>query len=125
MPKIKRELPVPKPYDLTEWESVSHFRVAGDLNAHIDQRQELKKRTPFKAGDIIYVERSRKAKIAKVVRVDLYLDHIGTEFSCLYRVVMMKPNGTFSDDTRYTLKMFPNDVFCGYKRAGKCPAEYL
>jgi hypothetical protein len=100
MPRVKRKLPVPKPYG-----------VSPD---YIDQRaHEVVRNAPFQPGDIIYVERLGKARIAKVRAVRC--KYHGGDIYPIYRVVMLRPDGTFNETTRWTLRITPNDVFRGYK----------
>jgi hypothetical protein len=86
---------------------------------------EMRDAAPFKAGDIVYVERFGKARLALIRRVQAMRNRDSTEWVPVYRVLMQRPDGTFNEKSTRTLKMYPGDVFRGYKLAGACPAEYL
>ncbi len=84
---------------------------------------DVRKSAPFQPGDVIYVERTAKvggkfqsvARVAKVVRVDVERLKRRMTLIPVYRCVMKRSDGSFSDDPRYTLKFYPGDVYRAYR----------
>lgn len=100
-------------------EAVPYKELPDDVND--DSPTDVRKKAPFKVGDVVYVKKDGKAKLAQIQYVGVeYLKH-GLHWIPRYRVAMLRVDNTFHQRGR--LHVYPGDIYRGYQEAGVIPKE--